>query len=214
MLLETPKLDTPRAGAAATSIRSTDEPGVLRRLLSVAEDVGLEAIDAWRRAARHPGRPALRQVCARNWSRGPSPLGRDLRQQQAAPRPCSTTRPWRPIDDRVGIERIDRFERSEHRDFDVEVVRAPTGATGANRGSSRAALDGARAPPPLPAAAGTRACPMQPRSCAVPLQRDEGAGGLGQIRSPAVAGARRAGHARAMHRRARELDESRAAAHQ
>ena len=52
----------------------------------------------------------------------PAPFGRDLRQQQTASLALLDDEPVASDDDRAGIARIDLFERSEHRDLDLQVV--------------------------------------------------------------------------------------------
>ena len=127
-----------------------------------AEDFGLEAIDAGAVPPGILGRPAFRQVCARNWSRVHPHSGGHLRQQQTRDA-CRARRRAHAGQSRSRRDPTDRSVRAaraptlRRRD-----LRAPT-AHGCEPGSSRAAL-AAHAPPPLPAAAGTRGCPRQPRS--------------------------------------------------
>ena len=182
MLLETPKVDTAesrrRSDVDPLDRRNLDDPApadaVSRRLRPRSDRRG-------RRAARHrSARPALRHVCARNWSRVHPHSGAT----------CGSSRPrcvaalddeaMPANDDGVGIERIDRFERSEHRHFDVEIRRAPRRRP-VRTADPRAPRSPHTAPPPLPAAAGTRGSRGSREAGRHRLQRDECAGCLGQI---------------------------------
>ena len=82
-----------------------------------------------RRAARRPraGPPSGRS--GGGTARRPAPLGRDLRQQQAAPSALLDHEPWRPIDD--GRRRPSgsiALQRPEHRDLDAQRRAAPPAA--------------------------------------------------------------------------------------
>ena len=63
----------------------------------------------------------MRQVWRRNCSRVQPHSVATCGSSRPRRCPCSTTRPWRPIDDRVRIARIDRFERPEHGDFERQL---------------------------------------------------------------------------------------------
>ena len=145
MLLETPKVDEsdrrqrPELGYRTVSdrhvVRGAARSGRRRSVgrdesadparvdaVSIAEDFRLESINE-RAALPGVGREAGLAAGMREKLQAiPAPFGRDLRQQQTASLALLDDEPVASDDDRAGIARIDLFERSEHRDLDLQVV--------------------------------------------------------------------------------------------
>ena len=95
---------------------------VAARAASVAEDVGREAVDLRAALPAVRRQAGLRAGVRKELLAIPSPLGRDLRQEQAAAAALFDDEAVAADLDRGGIARIDLLERPEHRDFDVEIV--------------------------------------------------------------------------------------------
>jgi hypothetical protein len=100
---------------------AVDDQYTARLDRSVPEDIRFEAIDACTVLPGVDRKPSFAAGVGEELFAIPSPLGGHLWQQQATVRSALHDQTMPPNDDRVGLAGVNLFERSEHRDLDMEI---------------------------------------------------------------------------------------------